>query len=83
MIQVTFFTNYGTFVGYLMSDGEIRIYENEDEVPVAAIQPLLRRKPVLDTSTDGVAGAMKAWLEQNYSRVAVECIRARISPPKP
>jgi hypothetical protein len=74
-------TNKGTFAAYLNSNGEIDVYEGEDDVPVVCVPPLLKRNPVLDTSTDGVANAVRQWLEKTYDRLEIKRIVAHLLPP--
>ncbi len=74
-------TNKGVFAAYLSPNGEIVIYEGEDEVPVISVPPLIKRGPVLDVSTDGVATAARGWLEKNYDRLEIKRIVAHLLPP--
>ena len=74
-------TNMGVFAAYLNSQSEIVIYEGDDEVPVTSVPPLIKRGPVLDVSTDGVATAARSWLERNYDRLEVTKVIARLVPP--
>lgn len=74
-------TNKGTFAAYLNSKCEIDLYEGADEVPVAKVHPLIKRGPVLDVSTDGVATASSLWLERNYDRLEITRVIAHLIPP--
>lgn len=74
-------TNAGTFAAYLNSTGEIVIYEGEDETSVATIDPLVKRRPTLDLSTDGITHAVRSWLEKNYERLEVESVVVHLVPP--
>lgn len=73
-------TNKGVFAAYLTAQGEIIIYEGEDEVPVTSVPPIIKRGPVLDVSTDGVATAATGWLEKNYDRLEIKRIVAHLLP---
>jgi len=74
-------TNAGTFAAYLTSSGEIIIYQGEEEAPVASIDPLVKRRPTLDLSTDGVSQAVRVWLEKTYERLEVESVVVHLVPP--
>ena len=81
MMKVTFETNAGTFVGYLTSTGKIEIYENADDTPIAIIEPLPKRKAVPDVTADGVMRALMGFLENHITRLEIEGVTARITPP--
>ena len=80
-MRITFETNAGVFVAYLNSQGMIVLYSSDDETPMAVIDPHWKRKPVLDLSADGVASAVRGWLEATVDRLEIECITARLTPP--
>ena len=80
-MKISIETNKGVFAAYLSSQGEIVIYEGEDEVPVTSVPPLIKRGPVLDVSTDGVATAARSWLEKHYDRLEIKRIVAHLLPP--
>ena len=81
-MKITFETNAGTFISYLTAGGNIVIYQNDDETPVAVIDALTKRSAVMDFSAQGVARAVQLWLEDNYERVETETIIAEIDKPK-
>lgn len=81
-MKVLIETNKGVFAAYLNANGEIVVYEGDDEVPVTSVPPLIKRGPVLDVSTDGVAKAVRGWLEQTYDRLEVKSIIAHLVPPR-
>lgn len=78
MMKIVIETNKGTFAAYLNRQGEIDLYEGTDEVPVAKVPPILKRGPVLDVSTDGVATATSLWLESNYDRLEITRVVAHL-----
>lgn len=80
-MKVLIETNAGTFAAYLNSSGEIVIYTGDDDTSVATIAPLIKRKPNLDVSTDGIANAVRGWLESNYERLEVESVVVHLVPP--
>jgi hypothetical protein len=80
-MNITFETNAGTFAAYLTSTGEIVIYEGEDETPVASITPIMKRRPLFDLTADGIAQAVRGWLEENYQRLEIETVIARLTSP--
>jgi hypothetical protein len=81
MMKIVIETNKGTFAAYLNRKGEIDLYEGDDEVPVAKVPPILKRGPVLDVSTDGVATAASLWLESNYDRLEISRVVAHLLQP--
>jgi hypothetical protein len=82
-MKITFETTAGTFAAYLTAGGNIIIYQNDDETPVAVIDALIKRRAVMDFAAQGVARAVLLWLEDNYERVETETIIAEITKPKP
>lgn len=76
-------TSAGTFAAFLNSNGEIVVYEGDEEASVAVLDPLVKRRSVLDTSTDGVAKAVRTWLENNYERLVVESVVVHLVPGCP
>ena len=74
-------TNAGTFAAYLTGAGDIVLYEGEDEAAVATIAPLVKRRPTLDLSTDGVTTAVRGWLESTYERLDIESVIVYLVPP--
>jgi hypothetical protein len=82
-MKITFETNAGTFVAYLTAGGNIIIYQNDEETPVAVIDALIKRSAVMDFTPQGVARAVLMWLEDNYERMETETIIAEITKPKP
>ena len=80
-MKVLIETNKGLFAAYLTTQGEIAVYEGEDEVPVTFVPPLIKRGPVLDVSTDGVAKAVRGWLEKTYDRLEITTVIAHLVPP--
>jgi hypothetical protein len=74
-------TNAGTFAAYLTSTGDITLYQGDDEVSVATIEPLIKRRPTYDVSTDGVTSAVRGWLETNYDRLDIESVVVYLVPP--
>jgi hypothetical protein len=81
-MKVTFETNAGTFTAYLTVTGEIVIYEGEDETPVATIAPIVKRRPALDLTADGIARAVHSWLEEQHNRLEIESVTARLNAPE-
>ena len=81
-MKVTFETNAGNFTAYLTVTGEIIIYEGEDETPVAAIAPIVKRRQALDLTADGIARAVRGWLEETHSRLEIESVIARLTSPE-
>jgi hypothetical protein len=80
-MKITFETNTGTFVAYLTAGGNIVIYMNDDETPVAVIDALIKRCAVMDFTSEGVAKAVQLWLESNYERMETERVIAQLKPP--
>ena len=80
-MKLTFETNAGLFVAYVNARGEILVYSSDLDTPVAVISPLWKRQPVLDLTAEGVATAVREWLEESIDRLEIECITARIKPP--
>lgn len=80
MMKIVIETNKGVFAAYLNAQGSIELYEGDDDVRVALVPPLLKRGPVLDISTDGVAKATRVWLEKNYDRLEVLRVIAHLTP---
>jgi hypothetical protein len=74
-------TNLGQFAAYLNTTGQIVIYEGDDTCSVAVIEPLIKRQSVLDLSTDGITKAVRTWLENNHSRLEIECVTIRLASP--
>lgn len=74
-------TNAGTFAAYLNTSGEIVLYQGEEEEAVATVAPVIKRRPTLDLSTDGVTQAVRAWLENEYDRLEVESVVVYLVPP--
>lgn len=74
-------TNAGTFAAYLTGAGDIVLYEGENEAAVATIAPLVKRRPTLDLSTDGVTTAVRDWLESTYERLDIESVIVYLVPP--
>lgn len=72
-------TNAGTYLVALNNKGEVCIFEGEDPVPVAVIDPLTKRKAVMDLSTDGIASAACTWLETHDEHLEINCITAHIA----
>jgi hypothetical protein len=81
MMKIVIETNKGTFAAYLNGKGEIDVYEGEDDIPITQVPPLIKRGPVLDVSTDGVATAVREWLENNYDRLETITVIAHLIPP--
>jgi hypothetical protein len=80
-LRITIETNFGQFAAYLNTSGEIVIYEGDNTCSVAVIEPLIKRQSVLDLSTDGITKAVRTWLENNHSRLEIECVTVRLVPP--
>ena len=80
-MKITFETNSGTFVAFLTADSQIVIYTGDDETPIAVIAPTVKRRPAIDISADGVARAVRNWLEANHARLEIESVMARLTPP--
>jgi hypothetical protein len=80
-MKIAFETNTGTFVAYLTAGGNIVIYMNDDETPVAVIDALIKRRAVIDFTPQGVAKAVQLWLESNYDRMETERVTAQLTPP--
>jgi hypothetical protein len=80
-MKITFETNAGTFVAYLTAGGNIVIYANDDETPLAVIDALIKRSAVIDGTSEGVARAVQLWLESNYERMETERVTAQLTPP--
>jgi len=74
-------TNAGTFAAYLTGAGDIVLYQGDDEAAVATIAPLVKRRPTLDLSTDGVTTAVRDWLESTYDRLDIESVVVHLVPP--
>lgn len=74
-------TNAGTFAAYLTSTGEIVLYGGDDDTALATISPLVKRRPTLDLSTDGVTTAVRGWLENSYDRLDIESVVVYLVPP--
>lgn len=74
-------TNAGTFSAYLTTTGDIVLYEGDDDAAVATIAPLVKRRPTLDLSTDGVTDAVRVWLESTYDRLDIESVVVYLVPP--
>lgn len=73
-------TNAGVFAAYLTATGEISIYQGDDETTIASILPIVKRKPVIDYSGEGIAKSVRTWLETTYGRMEIESITVRLTP---
>ncbi len=80
-MKITFETNAGTFSAYLNATGDIVIYQADDETPVAVISPVVKRRAALDITADGIARAVRVWLEGNLARLEIQTVTARLTPP--
>jgi hypothetical protein len=71
MMKVFIESNMGVFAGYLNPAGEIVIFQGADDTAIARIAPVVKRQAVLDYSSDGVAKAVKGWLETEHERLEI------------
>jgi hypothetical protein len=74
-------TNAGLFAGYLTSAGEVILYEGDSESSVVTLPAMVKRRPVLDLSSEGVASVIRSWLENQYERLEIESITVHLFPP--
>lgn len=79
-VKIIIKTNTGTFAAYLTSTGSISIYEGDQSEVAAIIEPGVKRKAVPDLSTDGIAHAVRSWLETTHDRIEIERVTVHLVP---
>ena len=72
-------TNVGTFAAYLTKSGTINIFQGDDDVAAATIEPTVKRKAVYDLSSEGIYHSVYDWLETNHARVQVKRVILHIA----
>ena len=80
MMKIVIETNSGTFAAYLTSAGTISIYEGDESDVSAIIEPGVLRKTIPDLSTDGIAHAVRSWLETTHDRIEIERVTVHLVP---